>query len=58
MILSKNGKAKYAIVDIEEYDQKKSTIKLMGELYKGERSAKEKGWIDSSRVEKMINISD
>ena len=42
VFLTKNGRGKYAIVDIEEYEKTQAVIKLMGELTKGERSGKRK----------------
>lgn len=36
VFLTKNGRGRYAIVDIEEYEKTKATLKLMGELSKGE----------------------
>lgn len=56
VFLTKNGRSRYAIVDIEEYEKTKAVIKLMGELSKGEQSAKEKGWTVIADVEKMLDI--
>lgn len=50
--LTKNGRGRYVILDIEEYEKIRATLKLMNELEKGERSAREKGWIDFSEIEK------
>lgn len=38
VFLTKNGRGKYAIVDIREYEKTLATIKLMNELDKGRRS--------------------
>ena len=38
VFLTKNGRGRYAIVDMEEYEKTKAVIKLMGELSKGEQS--------------------
>ena len=43
---------------MEEYEKTKAVIKLMGELSKGEQSAKEEGWIDIADVEKMLGIAN
>lgn len=58
VFLTKNGRGRYAIVDIEEYEKTKAAIKLMGELFKGEKSAQEKGWTDIADVEKMLGITN
>lgn len=52
VFLTKNGRGCYVILDMEEYEKITSALKLMSELEKGERSAREKGWIDFSEVEK------
>ena len=45
---------------MEEYEKTSATLRLMSELEKGERSAQEKGWIDSAEIEKEFarNIPD
>ncbi len=56
VFLTKNGRGKYAIVDIEEFEKTKAIIKLMSELSRGEQSAKEKGWVDIADVERSLGI--
>ena len=56
VFLTKNGRGRYAIVDIEEYEKTKAVIRLMGELAKGEKSVQEKGWIDISKAEKLLGV--
>ena len=56
VFLTKNGRGRYAIVDIDEYEKMQAVIKLMGELAKGERSGDEKGWIEADAVEKALGI--
>lgn len=58
VFLTKNGRGRYAIVDIEEYEKTKAIIKLMGELSKGEQAGKEKGWTDFAEVKKMLGIAN
>lgn len=58
VFLTKNGRGRYAIVDMEEYEKTKAIIKLMGELSKGEQSGKEKGWTDFDEVEKMLGVTN
>lgn len=53
VFLTKNGRGRYVIVDIEEYEKTSSTLRLMSELAKGEQSAKEIGWIDLTEVESV-----
>ncbi len=52
VFLTKNGRGRYVVIDIEEYEKMYAERKLMSELEKGERSARENGWIDFSEIEK------
>ena len=58
VFLTKNGRGRYVIVDMEEYEKTRAVIKLMGELSKGEKSAQEKGWTDIADVEKLLGITN
>ncbi len=51
VFLTKNGRGKYVIVDIEEFEKTQAVVKLMSELSLGEKSAKEKGWNDIAEIE-------
>jgi prevent-host-death family protein len=50
VFLTKNGRGRYAIVDMEEYEKTQATIRLMSELAKGEKSGREQGWISEETV--------
>ena len=52
--LTKNGRGRYAIVDIEEYEKLKASLKLLSQLAKGEQSSKEKGWLSMEQVEDLL----
>lgn len=58
VFLTKNGRGRYAIVDMEEYEKTRAVIKLMKELSKGEKSSQEKGWTDITDVEKMFGVTN
>lgn len=58
VFLTKNGRGRYAIVDMEEFEKTQATLKLMSELAKGEASAEEKGYIDISEVEALLGVSN
>lgn len=45
VFLTKNGRGKYAILDIQDYEKTQATLKLMGELAKGRRSGETEGWL-------------
>lgn len=56
VFLTKNGRGKYVIIDIEEYEKTKAAIKLMGELAAGEKSAMENEWLDIEDAKKALGI--
>lgn len=56
VFLTKNGRGKYAILDIREYEKLHAELKLLSELEKGEQSAKEKGWLSLSEIEKELGL--
>lgn len=58
VFLTKNGRGRYVIVDMEEYEKTRAVIKLMGELTKGEKSAQEKDWTDIADVEKLLGVTN
>ena len=55
VFLTQNGKPRYVILDMEEYEKINATFRLMSELEKGERSAREKGWIDSAEIRREFS---
>jgi prevent-host-death family protein len=56
VFLTKNGRGRYAILDIKEYEKLHAELKLLSKLEKGEKSAREKGWLSLSEVEKELGL--
>ncbi len=56
VFLTKNGRGRYAIVDIEEYEKTKAIIKLMGKLAEAEKSAEENGWISNDDIRSALGV--
>ena len=54
VFLTKNGRGRYALVDIADYEKTQATIRLMSQLAEGERSGLEKGWLTIEEVEKSL----
>ena len=50
VFLTKNGRGRYALVDIADYYKTQATIKLMSELAKGRKSGEEKGLLSHEDV--------
>ena len=45
VFLTKNGRGRYAIVDIQDFEKAQATLKLMSELAKGRRSGETEGYL-------------
>ena len=58
VFLTKNGRGRYAIVDIEEYEHTQAKFQLMSELAQGEKSGREKGWLSIDEVEKNLGVKN
>jgi prevent-host-death family protein len=56
VFLTQNGRGRYAVLDMREYEKTQATLKLIGELSKGEQSAREKGWLTADEVEAKLGI--
>ncbi len=57
VFLTKNGRGKYAIVDMHDYEKTQATLRLMNELAKGRRSGEEEGWLTLEAVEEHLGIA-
>ena len=55
VFLTKNGKGRYAIVDIEEYERQRAELALLSELAKGESSARKNGWLSEDEADKLVS---
>lgn len=58
VFLTKNGRDRYVVMDMEEYEKTRAALKLMSELARGERSGKEHGWTDIDDVERLLGINN
>lgn len=43
VFLTKNGRGRYAILDIQDYERTQATLRLMNELARGRRSGETEG---------------
>jgi prevent-host-death family protein len=57
VFLTKNGRGRFAIIDIADYEKTQSTITLLSELTKGKKSGEEKGWFSAKEVEKALGVN-
>jgi PHD/YefM family antitoxin component YafN of YafNO toxin-antitoxin module len=58
VFLTKNGRGRYAILDIQDFEKTQATFKLMNELEKGRRSGEEKGWLTLEEVERNLGVAN
>lgn len=57
VFLTKNGRGKFAIIDIEEYEKNKATIKLLSKLMEAEKHIKTGDeWLTTEEVKKELGI--
>ncbi len=56
VFLTKNGRGRYALLDIADYEKTQATIRLMSLLTEGEQSAREQGWLTIEEVEDSLGI--
>ena len=56
VFLTKNGRGRYAIIDIDEYERTQDKIKIMSKLADAEQAAKKDGWIDATDVKKILGV--
>lgn len=56
VFLTKNGRGRYAIMDMHDYEQAQATLRLVNELAKGRKSGEEQGWLTLEAVEKQLGI--
>lgn len=50
VFLTKNGRGRYVIMDMQDYEKAQATLKLMNELAKGRKSGEEQGGVSASDV--------
>lgn len=58
VFLTKNGRGRYAILDMKDFEKITATLNLMNELVMGRKSGEEKGWLKLEDVEKSLGISN
>jgi len=56
VFLTKKGRGRYALLDVDDYEKMKASLKLMANLGEGEKSAREEGWLSADEVEASLGI--
>jgi len=55
--LTKNGRGRYVIQEIDDYEKKEAVIKLMIELEKGRNSGEKEGWYSLDEIRKEFSVA-
>ena len=58
VFLTRNGRGKYAILDIQDYEKTQATLRLMNALAKGRESGEKNGWLSLEAVEESLGLTD
>jgi len=57
VFLTKNGRGKFAILDIKEYEKTQATIKLLSKLMEAEKSIKtDADWLTEEQVKEKLGV--
>lgn len=57
VFLTKNGRGRFAILDIEEYEKNQATIKLLSKLMEAEKAVKTgEEWLTEEQVKKDLEV--
>ena len=56
VFLTKNGRGRYALLDIADYEKTQATLKLMALLAEGEKAGREQGWLPLEEVEESLGV--
>ena len=56
VFLTKNGRGRFAIVDIRAYERLRAELELMSALSEGEASARTSGWVSMETAVKKLGV--
>ncbi len=56
VFLTKNGRGRYAIMDMQDYEKTQAILRLMNELAKGRKSGKEEGWLSPDDMREHFRV--
>jgi len=56
VFLTKNGRGRYVLVDIEEYEKTQATIKLLSKLSEAKNAVKDGGWLSAEEVKSHLGV--
>jgi len=56
VFLTKNGRGRYALVDIVDYEKTQAALKLMSQLAMGEKTGRDSGWLSIEEIEASLGV--
>jgi prevent-host-death family protein len=56
VFLTKNGRGRYALIDMIDYEKTQAVLKLMAQIAVGEKAGRENGWLSIEDVEKSLAV--
>ena len=56
VFLTKNGRGKYVLLDMEDYERTQASLKLLTELARGRKAGETQGWRSIESVEAALGI--
>ncbi len=58
VFLTKNGRGRYVVLDIQEYERTEATLQLLTELARGEKEGREHGWLSIDELEAGLGVTN
>ena len=58
VFLTKDGRGRYVVMEIQEYEKTQATLKLLVELARGEKAGRDKGWLSIDELESSLGIKN
>ncbi len=56
VFLTKNGRGRYVLIDIQDYEKTQAEIKLLQKLSEAEIAVKDGGWLSPDDVSKSLGV--
>ena len=56
VFLTKNGRGRYVLIDMQDYEKTQATIKLMQKLSEAEMAVKDGGWLTPEDAAKSLVV--
>lgn len=57
VFLTKNGRGRYVVMDIQEYERTQATLQLLTELARGEKEGRN-GWLSIEELEAGLGLTN